>query len=142
MPIQLDGPLLLAGAGNMGFALLSGWLDRGLDPGRVIVQDPAPPARIKQTLDAHGIQVSAEVRALPEPPAVILVAVKPQGCHHILSEAEKTFFRLTAACLIGIWIESLSFVLLFFISILVFNFRFVISSVLLLLGSSFRIWAF
>jgi pyrroline-5-carboxylate reductase len=78
MPIRLDGPLLLAGAGNMGFALLSGWLERGLDPAGVIVQDPSPPPRIKQTLDAHGIQVHAEVRALPEPPAVILVAVKPQ----------------------------------------------------------------
>jgi pyrroline-5-carboxylate reductase len=89
MPIQLDGPLLLAGAGNMGFALLSGWLDRGLDPGRVIVQDPAPPARIKQTLDAHGIQVSAEVRALPEPPAVILVAVKPQVMDEVFPQLGK-----------------------------------------------------
>ena len=78
MSIKLDGPLLLAGAGNMGFALLSGWLERGLDPARVIVQDPAPPPRIKQTLDAHGIQVRAQVGSLSEPPAVILVAVKPQ----------------------------------------------------------------
>ena len=78
MSIKLDGPLLLAGAGNMGFALLSGWLERGLDPARVIVQDPAPPPRIKQTLDGLGIEVRGEVRSLPEPPAVILVAVKPQ----------------------------------------------------------------
>ena len=62
----------------MGFALLSGWLERGLDPARVIVQDPAPPPRIKQTLDGHGIEVRAEVRSLSEPPAVIVVAVKPQ----------------------------------------------------------------
>ena len=78
MSIKLNGPLLLAGAGNMGFALLSGWLERGLDPARVIVQDPAPPPRIKQTLEGLGIEVRGEVVSLSEPPAVILVAVKPQ----------------------------------------------------------------
>lgn len=78
MTIQLDGPLLLAGAGNMGFALLSGWLEQGLDPARVIVQDPAPAPHIKERLDQRGIAVRAEVDALSEAPAVILVAVKPQ----------------------------------------------------------------
>jgi pyrroline-5-carboxylate reductase len=78
MAIHLDGPLLLAGAGNMGYALLTGWLEQGLDPARVIVQDPAPTPRVKQKLDWHGIAVRSEVRSLPEPPAVILVAVKPQ----------------------------------------------------------------
>ncbi len=78
MTLKLDGPLLLAGAGNMGYALLSGWLERGLDPANIIVQDPAPSSRIKQQLDWHGIRVRAEVRSLPEPPAVLLMAVKPQ----------------------------------------------------------------
>ncbi|MBX9589609.1 MAG: pyrroline-5-carboxylate reductase [Hyphomonadaceae bacterium] len=78
MAIRLDGPLLLAGAGNMGFALLTGWLQQGLDPAHVIVQDPAPTPRVKQTLDAHGIEVRGEPRALSVPPAVIVVAVKPQ----------------------------------------------------------------
>lgn len=78
MTIQLDGPLLLAGAGNMGFALLSGWLEQGLDPARVIVQDPAPAPHIKERLDQRGIAVRAEVDSLSEAPAVILVAVKPQ----------------------------------------------------------------
>ncbi|NJO23574.1 MAG: pyrroline-5-carboxylate reductase [Sphingomonadales bacterium] len=89
MPIQLDGPLLLAGAGNMGFALLSGWLERGFDPARVIVQDPAPPPRIKETLDAHGIQLRAEVGSLFEPPAVILVAVKPQVMDEVFPQLAK-----------------------------------------------------
>jgi pyrroline-5-carboxylate reductase len=78
MSMQLDGPLLLAGAGNMGYALLTGWLDQGLDPARVIVQDPAPATRIKEKLDWHGIAVRSEIHTLPEPPAVIVVAVKPQ----------------------------------------------------------------
>ena len=78
MTLKLDGPLLLAGAGNMGYALLTGWLERGLDPARIIVQDPAPSPRVKERLDWHRIQVRAEVRSLPEVPAVLLVAVKPQ----------------------------------------------------------------
>jgi pyrroline-5-carboxylate reductase len=78
MTLKLDGPLLLAGAGNMGYALLTGWLERGLDPARIIVQDPAPSPRVKEQLDRHGIEVRAEVRSLPEAPAVLLVAVKPQ----------------------------------------------------------------
>lgn len=76
--LKLDGPLVLAGAGNMGFALLAGWLERGLDPARIVVQDPAPSSRIKERLDWHGIEVRPEIRFLREPPAVILVAVKPQ----------------------------------------------------------------
>ena len=62
----------------MGAALLAGWLERGLDPARILVQDPAPPPRAKALLDRHGIAAQAAIGALPEPPAVIVVAVKPQ----------------------------------------------------------------
>jgi pyrroline-5-carboxylate reductase len=78
LSLSLDGLLLLAGAGNMGSALLDGWLDRGLDPARIVLQDPAPLPRVKDRLDALGIVLQAEVRSLPEPPAVLLMAVKPQ----------------------------------------------------------------
>jgi pyrroline-5-carboxylate reductase len=84
MPLDLDGPLLLAGAGNMGYALLAGWLEGGLDPRRIVVQEPTPQPRIKQDLDARGIQVQAEVVSLSEPPAVLLLAVKPQVMDQVL----------------------------------------------------------
>ena len=42
MSLQIDGTLVLAGAGKMGGALLAGWLARGLAPGNVVVQDPSP----------------------------------------------------------------------------------------------------
>jgi len=83
MPLQLDAPLLLAGAGNMGYALLSGWLDRGLDPARIIVQDPAPSPPVRERLSAQGILLRAEIGSLPEAPAVLLVAVKPQVMDHV-----------------------------------------------------------
>ena len=78
MALQLDGVLVLAGAGNMGGALLAGWLDRGLDPARIIVQDPSPPPRIAGLLAKHGVRVVTELPRLGEPPAVLLMAVKPQ----------------------------------------------------------------
>jgi pyrroline-5-carboxylate reductase len=84
MSLQLDGPLLLAGAGNMGYALLSGWLQRGLDAKGIVVQEPAPQPLIKAELDARGIAVHAEVAGLPQPPAVVLVAVKPQAMDEVL----------------------------------------------------------
>ena len=83
MTLKIDGTLLLAGAGNMGAALLAGWLEQGLDPARIVVQDPAPPPRAKELLGRHGIAAQATVGALPEPPAVIVVAVKPQAMDEV-----------------------------------------------------------
>src|SRR5262245_19084727 len=78
MTLHINGALVLAGVGNMGLALLSGWLERGLDPARVIVQDPAPPLRAKELLERHAIVAHAFLASLPEPPAVLVLAVKPQ----------------------------------------------------------------
>lgn len=78
MSIKLDGDLVLAGAGNMGGAMLAGWLERGLDPARIIVQDPAPPAPIRDLLAKHGITSTTKVDSTDRPPAVLLIAVKPQ----------------------------------------------------------------
>ncbi|HUC45632.1 MAG TPA: pyrroline-5-carboxylate reductase [Hyphomicrobiaceae bacterium] len=78
MTLQIDGTLLLAGAGNMGSAMLAGWLQQGLAPAQMIVQDPAPPPRATELLARHGLTAQAAVGALSDPPAVIVVAVKPQ----------------------------------------------------------------
>jgi pyrroline-5-carboxylate reductase len=86
MSLQPDGTLLLAGVGNMGHALLAGWLQRGLEPGRIVVQDPAPQPHVRQELEARGVAVHAEVATLPEPPAVLLLAVKPQVMDQVLPQ--------------------------------------------------------
>ena len=78
MTLHLNGPLVLAGAGKMGGALLEGLLQRGLDPKLVIVQDPAPPLEMAEMLARFGIAAVPEVSALPRPAAVLLLAVKPQ----------------------------------------------------------------
>lgn len=78
MSLVLDGPLLVVGAGKMGGALLEGWIAGGLDPSRIIVQDPSPPSEIAQFLERHGVRTEPTLPSLPAPPAVILAAVKPQ----------------------------------------------------------------
>lgn len=86
MQISLNGSLLLVGAGNMGLALLSGWLARGLPASSVLVQDPSPPPAAREFLAAHAIAPKAGFDRLPAPPAVILMAVKPQIMADVLPQ--------------------------------------------------------
>jgi len=78
MSFTLQGPLLLAGAGKMGGAILSGLLARGLKPEHIIVLDPAPSAEMLRLLAERGIRCASSIEVLAEPPSVILLAVKPQ----------------------------------------------------------------
>lgn len=68
--IATDG-LVLLGCGKMGSAMLAGWLARGLPATSVWVVDPFPSDWVR----AQGVHVNA---TLPENPAIVLVAVKPQ----------------------------------------------------------------
>ncbi|MEM6589598.1 MAG: pyrroline-5-carboxylate reductase [Pseudomonadota bacterium] len=68
--VARDG-LVLLGCGKMGSAMLAGWLSEGLPPGSVWVIDPKPSDWVKGT----GVHVNA---TLPEAPAIVLIAVKPQ----------------------------------------------------------------
>jgi pyrroline-5-carboxylate reductase len=69
--------IVVVGFGNMGQALVRGWLARGRAPSSIHVVDPSPRAREQAT--ELGItaaaDVDAEVRSLR--PRVILLAVKP-----------------------------------------------------------------
>ena len=69
---------MLVGAGNMGGALLKGWLERGLKPTDVFVQYPAPPPVIVELLAKHGVWIGPRVPDLGRAAAVLLLAVKPQ----------------------------------------------------------------
>ncbi len=71
--------LVLLGCGKMGSAMLEGWLGRGLALSAVWVTDPRPSDWLK-SLAARGLHLN---EALPDEPAVVLVAVKPQ----MMSEA-------------------------------------------------------
>jgi pyrroline-5-carboxylate reductase len=88
MPLSIDGTLVLAGAGNMGGALIAGWLAQGLDPKRVVVQDPTPNPAVAAVLAKAGI-VSVPAVTLSAPPAVLLMAVKPQVMEEVFPPLAK-----------------------------------------------------
>ena len=71
---KFPGRLVLLGAGKMGFAMLEGWLARGLDPRKVIVLDPKPAKAVK-ALTRRGLKLNPKT---PSEATVIVVAVKPQ----------------------------------------------------------------
>jgi pyrroline-5-carboxylate reductase len=78
MTLKLNGPLVLAGAGKMGGALLEGLLARGLDPADVVIQDPAPSPAIARLAHEKRICIAPVLGALTRTPSVLLAAVKPQ----------------------------------------------------------------
>jgi pyrroline-5-carboxylate reductase len=78
MAMALSGPLVLVGAGKMGGAMLAGWLEQGLDPNLVYIQEPSPPPEVMDLLRAFNITSHTALPSDMPAPAVLLVAVKPQ----------------------------------------------------------------
>jgi len=87
--------LVLLGCGRMGSAMLKGWLEDGLPVNAVTVLDPHPSEWLKST----GVHLNTD---LPEDPAIILIAVKPQMMGDALPKLQalgngKTIFLSVAA---------------------------------------------
>jgi len=76
---SFEGKLLLVGAGNLGGALLAGWIENGIEPGRIVVQDPGPPAHMIELMKAHNIRcVEMACDQAKDDYSVVILAVKPQ----------------------------------------------------------------
>ena len=73
---NITGTILLAGAGKMGGAMLTGWLSGGLDRRRVAVIDPHISAEIT-ALAAKGVALNPDATTAGQVETLI-VAVKPQ----------------------------------------------------------------
>jgi pyrroline-5-carboxylate reductase len=71
---NISGTIVLAGAGKMGGAMLTGWLARGLDPKCVVVIEPAPSAEIT-ALAAKGIRINPKDASAAD---TLVIALKPQ----------------------------------------------------------------
>ena len=84
MRLEIGGALILIGAGKMGSALLAGWLERGLDPKTIFVQDPGPSDELISLQRRKHFDVGAEASSLPSAPAVMVLAVKPQIMDDVL----------------------------------------------------------
>ncbi len=88
MDISTDNPLLLLGAGNMGGALLNGWLERKLAPATIFVKDPNLTIERQQGLLAKKVRL-IENNDVKFTPSVVLLAVKPQIMQTVLSEIQE-----------------------------------------------------
>ena len=80
-----EAPLVLVGCGNMGQALVRGWLTAGLDPAALMIIDPAAnaddlPEFIGATFLRNGTDVPTDVAA-----RLLLLAVKPQMMNDVLA---------------------------------------------------------
>jgi pyrroline-5-carboxylate reductase len=74
--------IVLAGFGNMGRALASGWRDGGIDPASITVVDPAAEARAQAS--AQGCQAVAAPEEVAAPIGVAVLAVKPATIESVL----------------------------------------------------------
>ncbi len=73
---DLQGTIVLAGAGKMGGAMLSGWLAQGLGANRVAVIEPHPSGEIN-ALAACGVRLNPAPQDIGAA-AALVVALKPQ----------------------------------------------------------------
>ena len=72
--------LVLLGCGKMGSAMLEGWLTGGLPASSVYIVDPAPSSWVQE----QGANLNTP---LPDSPAIVVVAVKPQMMAEALPQA-------------------------------------------------------
>jgi pyrroline-5-carboxylate reductase len=73
---NINAPLLLAGAGKMGGAMLAGWLAQGLDARQLAVIEPHPSDEIR-ALAAKGVRLNPSPNDFGTV-ATLVVALKPQ----------------------------------------------------------------
>jgi pyrroline-5-carboxylate reductase len=73
---NIQGPIVLAGAGKMGGAMLSGWLAQGLDAKHVAVIEPHPSGEIS-ALTKNGIRLNPSPKDVGSV-ATLVIALKPQ----------------------------------------------------------------
>lgn len=83
MPLEVGGPIVLVGAGNMGGAMLSGWLKSGVPGKSIIVLDPAPSDALKAKLSEAGVSHAASAPADLKA-SILFLAVKPQVMEAVL----------------------------------------------------------
>ena len=78
-----SGPVVLVGAGNMGGAMLRGWLASGVEAQSIAVIDPSPVPAMQAYLDEQGIACHGSV---PDGllAAALFIAVKPQMMDKVL----------------------------------------------------------
>lgn len=78
MSLASLGSLVLVGAGKMGGAMLTGWLERGLPADGVTVVDPALGPEMQALRERTGFRHVTDAGEIGGSPEVLVLAVKPQ----------------------------------------------------------------
>ncbi|WP_027488312.1 pyrroline-5-carboxylate reductase [Allorhizobium undicola] len=79
----MAGRIVLVGAGNMGGAMLTGWLKAGVEGARIVVIDPGPSATMAARIaEAGAVHVTAAPDGLIAD--ILFLAVKPQVMDAVL----------------------------------------------------------
>lgn len=101
--ISRTNPMLLFGCGNMGRAMLDGWIAGGLDPAAFIVVDP-----VAQALP-DGVVHFADSADVGQKVHVALAAVKPQVFTQISGQLETVLVddALIVSVMAGVRVETL-----------------------------------
>lgn len=80
--LQLPQPTWFVGCGNMGRAILDGWRMGGLDLGRVTVIRPS-------AAPVEGARVIAQFSEAGPPPALVVLAFKPQKLNEVAADLRR-----------------------------------------------------
>lgn len=101
----MSDTVMLVGCGNMGRAMLKGWMKAAPDLTALVVE---PDADLREAAAALGAQVFAKISAVPSgaAPALIFLAVKPQVMASVLPDYKSydaTFVSVAA----GVTVASL-----------------------------------
>ncbi|MCF3640740.1 pyrroline-5-carboxylate reductase [Rhizobium sp. TRM95111] len=83
MAVAASGPIVLVGAGNMGGAMLAGWLKSGVEGSSVLVIDPGPSPAMAKLIADNGVRHET---GAPDglKAGVLFLAVKPQVIDTVL----------------------------------------------------------
>ena len=106
--------LVLAGCGNMGYAMLSGWLKAGkLDPAEILVVEPN--AELRKRAEDLGCRGAGGAEDIPADavPMLVVLAVKPQVIREVTAgyrrfgDGRTTFVSIAAGTPVATFEEVL-----------------------------------
>ncbi|MDA0229137.1 MAG: pyrroline-5-carboxylate reductase [Proteobacteria bacterium] len=107
MPAIPSRGIVLAGGGKMGSALLTGWLESGVNAAEICVVEPE--ASAAKRLAGLGVKIVAAAAELPGAAETVIFAVKPQIMNDVvpnymrLAGGETVFLSIAAGCTISLF---------------------------------------
>lgn len=101
--------VVLVGAGNMGGAMLRGWIGGGMPSNNITVVDPLPSDAMSEYLSEQSISLSSTAEGVTAPD-VLLLAIKPQMMEAVLPALKSLVGPKTVAVSVaaGTTIDSIS----------------------------------